>query len=494
MLKHKLPGLVLGLLSLTFDISAKDNHQDMQASLQALAGSASIPGLSFGYIDKGEPAQLTVVGLADTENGVAVDQDTIFQAASLSKPVLAFIVLKLVERGEFSLDQPLYEILQNPRIENKEWAKLITPKHVLAHQTGFPNWSNGNLKFFFQPGSDFNYSGEGYVYLQNVLEKVTGLSLQALAEREVFKPLGMQNSYFTWSEQDELKLAQGHDRAGNQVTRGIPEPNAASSLHTTAEDYLKFVSAWFDDEQLHPGSRQKAFEPISTKDQGEPTTTMEWGLGWGVLAEGDSKSVWHWGDNGVFRALVIVQPDTERAFVYFTNSQNGLAIAKQVTEKIFPGNQSISNWLGYGQADSPLWQAEQKGYVMESQGKYLEAQQFFEEVLEEYPDNQRLVSKVEWLNPLINPPENVISLTPEVLEKVVGQYGERRLFLEDGELKYQRNQGAVSVLTPFYDNVFKVGESFDFRLEVVFDDNGDAIKLVGHYEGGFSDESERTAN
>ncbi|MEM7281916.1 MAG: serine hydrolase domain-containing protein [Pseudomonadota bacterium] len=493
MLKHKLARLVLSLLLLPITTTANADAEDLESYLQALAEAAAIPGLSFAYLEN-RKLQLITVGLADTDNQITVTKDTIFEAASLSKPVLAFIVLKLAERGEFSLDQPLYEILQNSRIQNKEWAKLITAKHVLTRQTGLPNWSRGDLELSFKPGSDFNYSGEGYVYLQNVVEKLTGLPLNALAKREVFDPLEMKNSYFTWNEEDQLKLAKGHDRAGNQVTRGIPESNAAASLNTTPEDYLIFVRAWFDNEQLQPASRELAFEPRAKKVQGEPPTTMGWGLGWGVSTLGESKTLWHWGDNGVFRGFVAVAPDTERAFVYFTNSQNGLAISKQLTERFFPDNDDISQWLGYGQSDSPLWQAERKGYEMASQGKYLEAQQLFEEVLTEFPTNQRLKNQVKWFEPLINPPKNALVLDPETLKSITGQYGERRLFLEGDVLKYQRGEGTAFVLTPFFGNVFKVGDLADFRLEIVFDETGKPTKLVGQYDNGYSDASERTSD
>ncbi|MEM9530013.1 MAG: serine hydrolase domain-containing protein [Pseudomonadota bacterium] len=494
MFAKRLSVLFLSFLILPCAFSAQHTAGDLEEFLKELAASASIPGLSFGYTEKGTPPQLITVGLADTEKAIAVADNTVFEAASLSKPVLALIVLKLVERGELALDEPLAKTLKNDRVANAEWGNVITATHVLAHQTGFPNWADGELPIAFQPGSSFSYSGEGYVYLQRVVEKVTGLPLQALARREVFDPLGMNDSFFTATDSHPADLAQGHDRAGNQVTRQIREANAASSLQTTPADYLKFVRAWFDADFLQPASRNKAFAPVASKTQGDPPTEMAWGLGWGIHGSGDERVVWHWGDNGVFRALVVAQPASEQAFVFFANSQNGLAIARQLSEKLLPGTRGISDWLNYGQADTPGWQAEQQGYELEAQGRYREAQMRFASVLREFPDNQRLKGKIAWLEPLINKPESQVNLDPETLARLVGDYGERRLFLEDGVLTYQRGQGVAHRLTPYYGNVFKVGDLGGFRLQVVFDEGAAASKLIGLYDNGFTDESPRTQN
>ena len=485
-------GLLLGVFVSSVSISAMADTQQLKGYLQELAESAAIPGLSFGYLQKGAEPILISVGVSDSHKQLAVKQDTIFQAASLSKPVLAYIALILVERGQLSLDQPLYQVLKNERLDNKQWAKLLTPRLVLSHQTGLPNWQRGNLTFEFKPGSDFGYSGEGYIYLQQVIEKITGLSFQALAAKEVFKPLNMQNSYFTWTQEATLVLAQGHDRAGEQVKRGIPKTSAASSLHTTAADYLKFINAWFDIKMLPLKSRLDAFNAATTKAKRASNIAMGWGLGWGIYESGLPKMVWHWGDNGVFRAFVAIEPASQQAFVYFANSQNGLAIAKQITEKIFPGNQGIVDWLGYGQADSTFWHSERKGYEFSAKGQYIKAIQSFEKVLSKYPDNQRLKRKIKWLKPLIEQPKKPIVLAAKWLEKVAGNYGERRLFVEQGVLKYQRNQDDAYILTPLYDNVFRVGSATGFRLEVIFDENDNPVKLVGLYDSGYSDESVRT--
>ena len=468
-------------------------HEDIRTELVKFKDLAAIEGISVGLSTQSQPINEFAIGYANTETKQMVESDTIFQAASLSKPLLAFIVLKMVERGEIELDTPLNKVLKNDRIENQDWAKLITPRLVLSHQTGLPNWGGQKIDFGFEPGTSFNYSGEGYVYLQRVLEKITGLSYQDLAAKEVFKPLNMTNSYFTWSKEQNLKLALGHDRAGQQSEVPIPDSNAAASLNTTAADYLKFIRAWFTDDYLSEKSRNMAFTKTADTTGYKPElTNISWGLGWGLQSTERSTLAWHWGDNGTFRGFVVVEPQTQRAMVYFTNSQNGLAISKLMTELFFPGNPYINEWLGYGQADSELWQAERMGYVYTAQGNYAKAITQLETVLNKYPTNNRIKNKISWIKPLAEKRPPKIKLTQEYLDKVVGRYDVRRLFVEDGQLLYQRGDGQKHILTPLYDQFFKVGEIDFFRLEIVLDDSGKPLKLIGHYEGGGKDESLRT--
>ena len=489
--------IIIALLILTslscFADPDMDDPRHIRAELDNLRSLAAIEGMTVGF-QFGQKSPYDIqLGIANSEKGITVDSTTIFQAASLSKPVLSLIVLKMVERDEISLDTPLYTILENPRIENTEWARLITPRLILSHQTGLPNWGQDNLKFNFQPGTAYNYSGEGYVYLQQTIEKLTGLSYQALAEKEVFKPLGMVNSYFTLDKSQTLTLALGHDRAGVQSESNFPSANAAASLHTTASDFMKFIAAWFDDEFLSPESRKIAFSAMTdTTNYKKDITNISWGLGWGLYEAENTTYAWHWGDNRIFRAFVAIDINTGNGFVYFTNSENGLAISKQMMELFFPGDGGIDAWLGYGQADSDVWQAERRGYVYASKGDYKKAINELNVVLGTYPNNNRIKNKIAWLKPIAEKRPASISLSNDFLDKVVGHYGERKLFVEGGVLMYQRGEGQKSSLTPLYDQFFKVGELDFFRLEVVFDSEGKPVKVVGHYEGGYKDESERS--
>ena len=145
---------------------------DTERELKALMREHAIPGLSMVIVENGEVALHLELGVKNSQTKDPVDEDTLFETASLSKPVFAYGVLKLVEKGLLDLDRPLVAYLPYPDIANDERGHFITARMVLAHATGFPNWrpKNEPLKMHFQPGERFSYSGEGFLFLQKVAE------------------------------------------------------------------------------------------------------------------------------------------------------------------------------------------------------------------------------------------------------------------------------------------------------------------------------------
>lgn len=170
-----------------------------------------VPGLSIAVVQNARVIWAGAFGTVNDSAHTPLDAETIFEAASLSKPVFAYIVLRLAERGEFDLDRPLFEMLEYPRLAHDERSKRITARMVLSHGTGLPNWGGEKLTLGFNPGTAYGYSGEGFVFLQEVLERVAGHSLDALARREVFQPLGMTRSSFVWQERFAGNAAYAKD-------------------------------------------------------------------------------------------------------------------------------------------------------------------------------------------------------------------------------------------------------------------------------------------
>src|SRR5262249_26786218 len=141
-----------------------------------------------------------------------VDDNTVFEAASLSKPVFAYAVLKLVEQGKIGLDVPLTKYLPKPYVDGDPRLEKITARIVLSHRTGFPNWRGPNpLTFHFTPGEAFSYSGEGFVYLQRVVEQIESKPLNDVMAELVFNPLGMTSSSYVWRADFDELTATGHD-------------------------------------------------------------------------------------------------------------------------------------------------------------------------------------------------------------------------------------------------------------------------------------------
>jgi len=135
--------------------------------------SLKVEGLSIAIIRNNKIIYIKGFGYKNSLTKEKVTSETVFEAASLSKPVFAYFVLKQVEKGLLDLDKPLYKYLPLKEIENDERHKLITARMILCHTSGLPNWRNqepdGKLKILFDPNSKYGYSGEGYQYLKDVL-------------------------------------------------------------------------------------------------------------------------------------------------------------------------------------------------------------------------------------------------------------------------------------------------------------------------------------
>ncbi|MFO7589051.1 MAG: serine hydrolase [Gemmatimonadota bacterium] len=333
----------------------------LRDSVPVIMDRADVPGLQLAYVESGRVAATAAFGTADAESGRPVTDRTIFEAASLSKPVFAYAVLRMAERGEWDLDRPLWEILEYERLAHDERAGELTTRMVLTHVTGLPNWGGTPLEFVADPGERWGYSGEGFVYLQKSVEARTGLTLEQIARREVFEPLGMSESHYVWIEAFDTLAAIPHDELGDPASRRKPETgSAAGSLHTTASDYARFVVAILGGEGLDSAMHAAMLEPGSDVtgsewgDDAEVKSHIFWGLGLGLQEGRRGRSFWHWGDQGgTARCFVVAYPDEGDALVYFTNSANGLAIGPALLELAFDDDHWPLRWLDYGRYDDP---------------------------------------------------------------------------------------------------------------------------------------------
>lgn len=328
----------------------------LRHDIPGLMKKGGVPGVAIAVIRGGRTTWVHGFGVKNAKIGQPVTAETVFEAASLSKPVFAYAVLKLVDQGKLGLDVPLTTYLLKPYIDGDERLSKITARIVLSHRTGFPNWrgDNGSLPIYFMPGERFSYSGEGYIYLQRVVEHITGKPLNEYLAEAVFMPLGMTNSSFVWRPDFDALTATGHDANGNPAELWKPkEAGAASTLNTTAKDYALFVDAILNGKGLKPSTLhemktpQVALDPdcricIKQKPK-ELSKNLFWGLGWGIQRKDGSSYLWHWGDNGVFKAFVMAEPKSKSGVVMFANSENGLDIAEPIVEEALG-----IHFLGFG--------------------------------------------------------------------------------------------------------------------------------------------------
>ncbi len=328
----------------------------IKSELETLMKEKKVPGLSLVIIENAEITVHMELGLKNSQKKDIIEVNTIFEAASLSKPVFTYGILKLVENGKLDLDKPLTEYLCYSDITNDERVNSITARMVLTHTSGFPNWrpKNESLKIYFQPGERFSYSGEGFLYLQKVVEHISGLSLEDYMQNTVFIPLRMTHSSFIWT--NDSKKASGHNSDGGPFKKlsKIPQ-NAAFTLHTSPLDYAKFVVAILKGEGLNSKTINEMFRPQIKVQEGSINSTenhsgslsnsVSWGLGWGIQSTERGDSFWHWGDNQGFKCYILGSKNRKDAIIIFTNSSNGLILISEVIKKYMGLTQPALNWL-----------------------------------------------------------------------------------------------------------------------------------------------------
>jgi CubicO group peptidase (beta-lactamase class C family) len=338
-------------------VKEKAARSELENLISRLMKDGAVPGLSIALIKDAEILWQHGFGVKNSETKEPVDDTTVFEAASLTKPVFAYAVLKMVDRGEIDLDTPLSKYLPGPYIENDERVNLITTRMVLSHTTGFPNWRGPNrLQINFAPGSKFSYSGEGFVYLQKVVERLTSMPLDQYLKKNVFEPLGMASSSLVWLDQYETLKATGHNVAAVPGIRRKPtQANAAASLHTTAGDYARFVIAILGGTGLKKETlRQMMTAQIKVSEvTGQPSPTIAWGLGWGLQQTEAGQSFWHWGDNGDVHCYIAAFEKEKSGIVIFTDSANGLSIIPEIAQKATGLAHPAHSYLRYEPYNSP---------------------------------------------------------------------------------------------------------------------------------------------
>ena len=183
------------------------------ATLPHLLDLATLPGLGVGVMRPGQPLWQHYEGVANMTTKAPITASSVFPGASLGKPVFACVVLKMAQEGAIDLDRPLNQYLQDDALTG-QWGDRVTARHVLTHSTGLPNWRSQNdekLTPTFEPGTRFQYSGEGFFHLQRVVEHITGSGFESIMQERIFKPLGMSSSTYIWLPDGNERVVAGHN-------------------------------------------------------------------------------------------------------------------------------------------------------------------------------------------------------------------------------------------------------------------------------------------
>jgi CubicO group peptidase (beta-lactamase class C family) len=288
--------------------------------------------------------------------------------------------MKLVEEGIIDLDTPLESYLPRkiwqyrPRAKwHDDFSELkkdsaysrITARMCLAHTSGFPNWrwyeEDKKLKLKAKPGSRYLYSGEGFVYLQVVLEKILDKNLEEIAQEKIFKPLGMDRSAYEWKPDFETNFAWGHTTAGKVYTKDTDnEPRSASTMETTAADYTEFLEAVLQERLISKSSwaelfrpqirirSVRTFGPLSQKDTSlYDDIELSYGLGWGLLKTPYGTGAFKEGHGDGFQHYSVLFPEVGKGMMIMTNSDNGEGIFKELLEVAIGDTYTPWKWENY---------------------------------------------------------------------------------------------------------------------------------------------------
>ncbi|MFS4430908.1 serine hydrolase [Chryseobacterium sp. S90] len=303
-----------------------DNDQSMQSWLK----ENKVPTLGLGIIEGGKLQQVKVFG--DTKQGIPAPVNAYFNVASLTKPVTTMVALRLISLGKWKLDEPLDTYWTDPDIINDPRHHKLTTRTVLTHQTGFPNWrwmnADKKLNFQFDPGTKYQYSGEGFEYLRKALEKKFGKSLDQLAKELIFQPLKMRNTNYIWDQNtDESRFVTGYNEKGNAYPiEKIKTANAADDLHTTIEDYGNFMISVMKGKNLKPEVFQEMI-----KKQVKVKEDKYFGLGFEIYDLGNGEyALSHGGADQGTRCIAIVLPNSGKGIVIFTNVDDGYKVYEKL--------------------------------------------------------------------------------------------------------------------------------------------------------------------
>jgi CubicO group peptidase (beta-lactamase class C family) len=318
------------------------------AKFARLMREASVSGAALAHIKAGQLAWIAVSG--ERAPGEPVTEETVFNAASLTKPLFATVVLHQVAQGRVDLDESLATDWVDPDVAQDPRRLALTARLALSHQSGFLNWRGREpLRFTFTPGERHEYSGEGYEYLRRALEHRVQLSLRELAQKAVLTPVGMTASYLGWNDQLEGRVATGFDEHGQPYARqnlSQTQPNAAAHLFTTIGDYGRFA-AWVARGADLPPALWREMQQLQAR---HANPAEQFGLGWHVIDVNGEAVLWHEGRESGVRNLVVVIPKSGDALVLLTNSDNGELLMRPVIADQLPQGEAINESL-----DRQVW-------------------------------------------------------------------------------------------------------------------------------------------
>nr|WP_068886617.1 serine hydrolase [Pedobacter panaciterrae] len=322
---------------------SKSSLSNLDGKIDQWQKDLNIPNVAISIIENNKVVKTKVYG--NLSNGEPAPNNMIFEVASLTKVVFSTLVLKLIEEGQWKLDEPLAQYFVDPEVASDPYSKKITTRHILSHQSGFDNWrwmsSTGKLMFNFEPGTKFNYSGEGMEYLRSAIEQKFHKSLSKLSDSLLFRPLNMFDTSHGWDGKKNFdRYARMYDAEGVEIKKAdySIQASAAAGLTTTIGDFSKFAV-----EVLKGAHLSKPLYNEMIKTQAVINPNLQQGLGWRIINGLPNKeyALQHGGNDPGVAAIVVLLPKSKRGIIVLTNADNGLIMCNNIVRAVFPEGQEI---------------------------------------------------------------------------------------------------------------------------------------------------------
>lgn len=356
------------------------SNQELTSKINQLMQVANVEGMAITIFNNNKSVYQKTFGYKEFEKKLPLESNTNIYGASFSKAVFSVLVMKLVEEQIIDLDTPLVSYLPKKIYDYKPQTKWhddfsslrkdslyekITARMCLSHTTGFANYrwfeEDQQLRVNFEPGTKYSYSGEGFIFLQVVLEKLTGKGLEELAQEIIFKPLKMSRSSYHWKKEFDFDFAYGYTSNGKRNIKDKDnEPRGGGTLETTASDYSQFLTAVLQRKILTNDSWNEIITPqirIKSKMQfGEQskietnkydTIELSYGLGWGILKSPYGPGMFKEGHGSGFQHYSILFPKAKIGIMIMTNSDNGESIFKEILELGIKDTFTPYEWENY---------------------------------------------------------------------------------------------------------------------------------------------------
>lgn len=337
---------------------SKISADSLNTKVAYLMKAANVSGVAISVFNNNKPVYSKTFGLAVVQKNIAFQSTSVMYAASFAKMVFAYIAMQYVQEKVIDLDKPLVEYLNKPLpdykingwnrgyhdLKNDKRYEKITARMCLTHTTGFPNWrwfeTDRKLKFIFDPGTRYSYSGEGLYLLQFVIEQVTGKDYETISQEKVFRPFNMPNTSQVWQARFDSSICYGHNAKGEPYElMKWKEASAGGSMSTTLDDYTKFYTAFIKRKGLSKKSfkamtspqvrirSRKQFGPLSRIDSTDnDNIQLGYGLGVGVFKTPFGSTFFKEGHDDGWGHYSICFPNKKIAIVIMTNNDNGESI------------------------------------------------------------------------------------------------------------------------------------------------------------------------